>query len=136
MSAQAAITSLLLAAPALTALVGDRVHWLRLPETVNGRPYLNLQVVNDPLFYLHGAGVSSYRETFLQADAWADTHAQADAVAQAMIDVISGFRGAYGGVLFRGIWITGARDMEGSMTGGESQLFRRNVDLKTSWQME
>lgn len=136
MSAQEAFTGLLLADAGLSAIVGDRVHWMRLPDVVKGQPYVNLQVINDPLFYLAGARVSSYRETFVQADVWAEQYGQAVAGARALLAAVSGYRGTLNGVAFRGVWVTGQRDLDGSLTGGASQLFRRNVDLKISWQTE
>lgn len=129
---QAQLTSLLLSHAPLTALVGTRVHWLRLPESVSGYPYVNLQVVSGPVTY-HSKGVSALEQTRVQADIWADTYTSAEAVARALKDLLSGYRGDLGGVKFRGIFLDGARDGDGETVKGQKYLFRHTMDFKINW---
>lgn len=133
MAIEQALTGLLLADAGLAALVGNRVHWVRLPETVKGLPYVNLQVIDDPQSYMKGRTVSGFRQTLVQADAWSDTYAGAADTCAALVAAVSGYRGSVGGVFVSIVEVTGVRDFDASLTGGESQLFRRNVDLKLSW---
>lgn len=127
-----ALTALLLAYPALTALVGDRVHWLRLPPTVHGYPYVNLQVVARPHDYHYG-GKSNLEATRVQIDVWAESKEAQVATARAVSDCLSGYRGTVAGVNFRGIFLISDQEMPSDTTGEERQLFRRSVDFNISW---
>lgn len=129
---QADLTALLLATPALAALVGNRVHWGRLPPVVQGRPYINLTVVSDPRAY-HYRGATRLRKTRVQADIWAETAASAAAVADALEALLSGFRGDRGETAFRGVFLVAARDMTDDTPGQVQALFRRSFDFNFNW---
>lgn len=129
---QEALTALLLGDAGLTAQVGDRVHWMRRPATVTGRPYLNLQVVSDPRLY-HSKGTADLRRTRVQADIWGDTYATVTEAGRAFTDLVSAFRGAVLGVEFQVISVDSERDLAGETVEAETQLFRRSIDLLISW---
>lgn len=129
---QADLIALLLATPGLSALVGTRVHWGRLPPVVQGRPYINLTVISDPRQY-HYRGVTKLRQTRVQADIWAETVASAVAVGDVLETRLSGFRGDQGTTSFRGLFLIAARDMTGDSTGEVQALFRRSIDFNINW---
>ena len=130
-----ALTSLLLGDAALQALVAGRIHWLRQPRQAEGFPYVNLTMISDPRSY-HMAGPSRLRTTRVQLDVWAETYAEAEAVKEAVDDLLGGYRGTLGRVRFQGIFLGGERDLNDQTTGEERQLFRINVDLSISWKKE
>lgn len=132
---ETALTSVLLGSAPLTALVADRVHWLRQPDGVTGYPYVNLTLVSDPRGY-HMGGPSALRKSRVQVDVWAETYLGAVAVAKVLDALLSGFSGAVGDVSFQGIFIVGEGDFTDKTAGGERQLFRRRVDLSLSWEKE
>lgn len=129
---QEELTSLLLGHAPLTGLVGMRVHWLRLPESVKGYPYVNLQVVSGPVTY-HSKGATALEQTRVQADVWAETYTSVVAVAGALKGLLSGYRGDVDGVKFRGIFLDGARDGDGETVKGEKYLFRHTMDFMINW---
>ena len=120
--------------PALALLIADRFHWMRLPPTVTGRPYINAQVIDDPPVY-HSEGPSDWHDTQLQIDIWAETYQSAMDVRAAFLPLWSGRRLTFGGVQFQGVYVTGDRDLPGS-TITTAPLFRRSVDLKITWKLE
>lgn len=126
------LTALLLATPAVTGLVGTRVHWGMLPPTVQGRPYLNLTVVSDPQQY-HFKGPSQLRQPRVQIDIWAESAASARAVAAAVEALLSGYRGDRGSTRFRGVFLTAARDLTDTTPGRERDLFRRSLEFTVNW---
>jgi hypothetical protein len=130
-----ALTALLLGDADLTALIDDRVHWMRLPAGVSGYPYLNLQVISDPEEYLV-SGALKRHVSRVQCDFWAESYGDVKVAARAGRALLSGYRGRVSGVVFQRIFLTSAGDLLGTTTGGERQLFRVPVDLSISWFQE
>jgi len=132
-----ALTSMLLGHAPLQALVGARVHWLMQPRDVSGFPYLNLQVVSDPRTY-HMKGQTGLRQTQVQFDVWSETYSVTKSVVDVITDdqFLSGYQGSSNGIDFRGIFVSGKRDLTDSTTGEERQLFRASVDFEISWKKE
>lgn len=137
---QGALTTLLLGDAPLMALITTRVHWMRLPETVKGRPYINLQVVSGPVTYTLD-GENDWKNTRVQADIWADGYMtsgdQAGVVetCAALCDVLSGYSGDVGNIRVHSIFVDQARDLSGG-AGNAAPLgaaFHRSVDFKVSW---
>jgi len=121
---EAALTSLLLADAGLTALVGDRVHWLRLPQEVDVKPYINLQRVSGARDYTM-AGASGYAMGRVQADVWGLTYGSVKATAQALLAALSGYRGP----TIQGVFVESERDDTGDDAGGVNRLYRTSVDV-------
>lgn len=121
---EAALTSLLLADAGLTALVGDRVHWLRLPQDVDVKPYVNLQRVSGPRDYTM-RGPSGYAVGRVQIDAWGLTYGSAKGAANAVITALSGYRSNS----IQGVFVESERDDTGDDAGGVNRLFRTSVDV-------
>lgn len=129
------LTALLLAAPTIAALVDTRVHWGRLPATVQGRPYINMAVISDPRSY-HFQGATGLRQTRVQFDIWAESATSAKDVAAAVEALLSGFRGVVGVTNFRGVFLDAERDLTGDTAGENVALFRRVQDYNINWFLE
>lgn len=125
----------LLADTALAGLVGARIHWGRLPATVAGRPYVNLTAVSNPGQYHHGAR-SNYGETRVQADVWAESAADALAVARVLRARIEAQRFSSVGVQFQGVFVRGERDSITDTVGDERPLFGKSIDFMIHWAEE
>jgi hypothetical protein len=119
-----ALIALLLGAPALAALTGPRVYWVRKPQTVAGRPYVVLQRIDGVPFY-HMQGASDYTASRVQADVYAETYTTAKKTARALIAAISGHSGG----MFQGVFVDAERDLSASDAGEVTPLFRVSVDL-------
>lgn len=132
---EAALTAVLLAHAPLSALIGDRVHWQRLPRSVDGLPYVNLQVISGPRRY-HSKAPDALKTDRVQADVWAETAASRKAVADTLESLLSGYRGSSTGIAFRGVFMDGGRDLGGDAAGGTARLFRRQMDFMINWKPE
>lgn len=119
-----AVTALLLADAGLTALVGNRIHWMRLPQSVEGMPYVNLQTVSGIRDY-HMGGPSGLTQHRLQVDAWGASYGSAKAAARAAAAVLSGHRGT----TLRGGFIDSERDFADADSGDVNRLFRTSFDI-------
>ncbi|MGZ2455461.1 DUF3168 domain-containing protein [Rhizobium anhuiense] len=124
---EAAIIALLLADARVKAIAGDRVHFVRAPQGLP-RPYGLLTVVSGTEDYtMQGAsGLGSAR---MQIDGYGETYKSARDLVEAMLAVLSGFRGERSGVNFKGIFIDSRRDLPASDSGDVTPLFRRSADI-------
>lgn len=104
--------------PATHALVEDRVRPKKLVES-DPFPQIVYHLVSSPRQYTHG-GDSGLRSPRYQFDCWAKDPDTAEAVAEAVVEALSGR--SFGGVTFS-LVIDEREDLEES-TG----LFRRMVD--------
>lgn len=97
---QKVLANLLIAYAPYAALVDNRCHWDEMPQ---GQPMPNtvMFVVSGVTDYTM-AGASGYVMTRVQFDCRGTSAAQARAVAEALTDRLSGFRGAFGGFKFQG----------------------------------
>ncbi|MBY6113295.1 DUF3168 domain-containing protein [Mameliella alba] len=130
-----ALTAFLLADATLVALVGTRVHWLRLPDQVGTFPYVRLQMVDAPRSY-HSKGASGLQIDRVQVDAWGETYESAKAVERAIEARLSGYRGAQSGVMFQGVFKLDARDLTDMTAEAERRLFRLQADYEIAWKTE
>lgn len=81
----AAVRTILVAAPAVTSLVGQRVSPV-FAEQNTDLPYVTLSVMNaDPFNHLRGSNLDTCR--FL-VSAWARTYSEADAIGEACRDAL------------------------------------------------
>lgn len=122
-----AITALLLADARLSQLVGNQVHWGRLPQGAKADAYVVLQVISGAPDYTM-ARRSGLEGNRVQIDGYAKTALAAKAVANAVTAVLEGFRGKRGGVRLQGGFIDTRRDWQPDSAAG-NQLFRRQHDL-------
>ncbi len=100
-----AFRALLLAAPAVTALVpAARINWRRHPQGA-AWPGIVLRVISDRDAYAL-ATTTNMATARVQVDVWAESVAEAEAVAQAVRTALGGYRDA----TFARIELAGARD--------------------------
>lgn len=129
-----AITFLLLGDAGVTALVGNRVHWLRLPQSVGEKPYINLQRVTGRRDY-RMQGASGLVSSRLQIDAWGETYSSAKHSARAVIAALSGYRGIVNGTEIQGGFVDTERDLNDADAGDVNRLYRVSVDIEI-WHSE
>lgn len=104
----AALRRRLLDDAAVAGIVGARIFWGIVPPDTP-TPYLRLQVISDPRPQL----LDDYedgRTTRVQCDAFADTHAEAVAAAQALIAAVA-TPATVAGVAFGNCRADGPRDL-------------------------
>lgn len=88
------LRALLIADPAVSALVGDRVHALQLPRG-GALPALKYQRISGER--VRGlSGPHGQAHPRMQIDAYADSHAAAEAVADAVEAALDGYAGPAG----------------------------------------
>jgi hypothetical protein len=119
-----AVTAILLADAGVTALVGNRVHAMRLPQSVSVWPYINLQQISGVREY-HQQGPSGLVEGRLQLDAWGERYLDAKNAAHAAARALSGYRDD----TIRGGFIDNERDYADESAGGVTRLFRTQIDI-------
>lgn len=131
-SAEAALYTLLTAGSPnpVAALVGTRVYPLVLPQNVL-YPAIRYQRISTPRSQYRGLdGRAEYASPRFQIDAYALTHSQAIAVAQAVYELLEGFTGTVAGLRIDHISTDdeGADLEEGAAPGG-AHLYRQRVDV-------
>lgn len=122
-----AITALLLADPALALLVGNRVHWGRIPQGKTGTAIV-LQVVGGAPDYTL-AGPSGLEPSRVQVDGYALTALEAKQACNRALDVLGFQRGPVLGVTLQGGFIDSRRDFQPDAAGGSERLYRRSSDI-------
>lgn len=118
------LIALLLATPALTALTGSRIYWLRFPQSGSARPYIVLQRIDGVQSY-EMSGISDHVASRIQADVYAETYKSSKQVSRQLIATLSGFSGG----IFQGIFIDSQRDLPATDAGEVTALFRTSVDF-------
>lgn len=129
------ITQHLLAHVALTALIGDRLHWSRLPSGEVATPYLILQDIDSVPTY-HSRGDANLYEDRLQADVYATEYDTALAVARIVRDRLSAHSGTAQGARVLAVFFDGWRDLTAQTTGGHARLYRLSADFLVHWKSE
>lgn len=108
----------LLAQPALSALIGERLYPLTLPQGAT-MPAMTYAVISGNTPGTHsGPGLSRRRYQF---DCWGTTYSSADAVATALSDAVSSKRGVIGQASLL--------DNEVDQYDPETKRYRRIVDV-------
>jgi hypothetical protein len=110
---QTKLAGLLLAYSPLAALVGNRVQWDTLPQ---GQPLGQIAmtlVTGIPDYHMQGA--SGLHLSRVQFDCRDGTAAKARAIAEALCDRLSGFRGVYQGYQFQGCFQVNQRTSFGKV---------------------
>ena len=120
------LAALLLAHAPLTALTAQRVHWMRAPQNV-AKPYVVMQVISGIPDVTHG-GPSGLADARVQIDCYGLTYSSAKAVARAVTQRLSGYRGTQGATVFDGVFKAGERD-EYEDEASPDKLFRVSMDF-------
>jgi len=116
------LVDLLLAAPALQAVVADRIKWDVLPQG-GIRPAIVLYGIAGVPDYAM-SGPTGLVSSVVQADCQGATKADALAAASALKSVLSGYRGDVGSTRFGGAFVT-----------AERQSFSRADDGAGAWHL-
>jgi Protein of unknown function (DUF3168) len=109
MSMEEALVAFLLSVPGVAALVGSRIHWVRLPQGLD-TPHVRLTVISGGLTYNY-SGADSVQGMRVQMDCFGDTYASAKSVGRAVEAALSGFRGVMGSRFVDGAFLVAARDL-------------------------
>lgn len=104
-----AIIAMLLADSGVAAEIGTHVYPGRAPQGVDTSYALVRSITRLPDYTMGGA--SGYEERRFQIDVYAETYTKAKLTARAIVDALSGFRGAKGSVFIQGIFLDGERDL-------------------------
>lgn len=122
---EAALIAHLLAQAGITALVGNRINWLRRPQAAVLPDIILHRIDGAPDYHL--TGPSGLVESRVQVDCWADTFAGAKHIARAVEAAVSGQRFTRGAIRFDAILILD----EGDDTFDETPnvYFRTRLDL-------
>ena len=121
---QAALTARLLAAVAVTAIAGTRIHWTKVPQGT-ALPYARMQTISD-LRPQHLTGYDGARQTRVQVDCFAKKYAEARAMAEAVIAAMA-LPATVSGVRFGRTRAEGPRDLGEDTPDGF--IHRMSVDL-------
>ncbi|OMQ44929.1 DUF3168 domain-containing protein [Ensifer sp. 1H6] len=120
-----ALTALLLADARVKQLVGDRVHWGRAPQGERA-PYLVLQVIGGRPDY-HAQGPSGLVDARVQADSYGEKYLATKNLSDAVIALLSGYRGEVAGTRLQAGFVDAARDLPTETD--VKRLFRRSADI-------
>ena len=107
----------LLAQTGITALVGDRIHFVQAPQDV-APPYLVFQKISDPPQHSHDGPLGLSNPRF-QFSAFAETYSAAKQVVAAVQAVLDGYKGIMGDLYIGGAF----RDDENDLERGTDGLF-------------
>lgn len=125
------LVALLLAAPAIQAVAGSRVWWVRRPQG-SDLPCAILQTVSTVPAYGF-AGPKNWQESRVQVDCYALTYAAARGLAAAVATRLSGYSGTQGATQFQGVFQISDRDLfEGGGTA-EDRIYRVMLEFQVIW---
>lgn len=122
-----ALRSLIVSDAGVGALVSTRVYWRQAPQSVDA-DFINLTRVSGQRDY-HMASPSGLENSRVQADCWASSYSAAKAIARAVANAVSGYKGTVGGKRLQGVFIDSERDDDFETTGGRETRFRTSLDL-------
>ena len=127
-----ALRTFLLGASGLSALVGNRVHWVRSPQAA-ASPRVVLYRIGG-LRHMSLAGPSGIVESRVQVDCIGASYSSAKTVARAVEDRLSGYSGIALNTQFEGVFLIGERD-DFEDTDTPDKLFRTSLDFNV-WHKE
>jgi hypothetical protein len=123
-----ALTALLLGDARVALIFGDRIHWISTPQGVTGYPRAVLQVASGGVDVTND-GPSGLESARVQIDSYGKTYADAKAGSDAILGLLSGYRGVVGGVRIHAGFVDSKRDLPASDSGDGTKLFRRSADI-------
>lgn len=118
-----ALMNILLSSVGVTALVSNRIEWVRTTQGEQS-PRIVLQLISNVRSYTM-SGPSGYAASRVQIDIYAERYLEAKQVYRAVIKTLSGYRGGD----IQGIFIQSERDLTDADAGGVSNLFRNSIDI-------
>lgn len=128
------LRSLLLANPTLTALVGNKIYWDEIPQTTK-RPAIVMYLVSGLAGY-HAQGADGLNTTRVQFDCQSLVVSEKWAIARALEDALSGFRGIQGDTQFQGMFKSLERDKAERPATPAATFFVRQLDFEIWWRVK
>ena len=121
--------SLVRADASVTALLGNRINWIKRPQEDTIFPACVLQRVGGSVGY-HSKAPDGLVDSRVQCDVWAHTYGAAKIAMRAIQAVISGHSGTVGGTVFQSVTIDSERDLSDEDQSINNQLFRVSADFR------
>lgn len=109
---------------ALLATAAPRRFWGRAPQAAPQRPYVVLSRVSGVPGY-HMQGPDGLTASRVQIDVYGDTYVSAHSTGDAIISILSGYRGG----TIQGVFLAGRRDLTGIDGSDPNELFRMSIDV-------
>jgi hypothetical protein len=103
-----AFIAYLLATPAITAVTGNRIHWMEIPQA-SPYPAVRLQVVSTVPDYTY-EGAQGLKRSRVQIDCYALSYQSGKAVARTIEARLSGEKFTQGPIRFEGCFMDAERD--------------------------
>lgn len=122
---QRVLANLLIAHAPLFALVNNRIHWARMPQGLP-MPNITMHKISGVTDYVM-SGASGFVTTRVQFDCKGKTLAEAQSVAERLVQRLSGFRGIFAGYHFQGCFIDGEGQDDGKDGTADWFIERRDV---------
>lgn len=119
------LVAYLLADANLSALVGNRIHPIELPQTIN-TPAITYQRISNPRTMTHDQDSTGLSEPRFQFNAYAETYSVARAVIVALRECLLGFKGVFGTIRVDGI----LHEHEQDFYEPETELYHMIVDYR------
>jgi len=129
-----ALRAALLAAPGITGLVGQRIHWAALPRSM-ALPAIALHQISGVRDYQMNTPAHLVAAR-VQADCWANSNKDASRVARAINAAIGGYRGTVAGVLLHGAFLESEQDLTDVGGGAPAELLHRVSQDWIIWHAE
>lgn len=126
---QTVLANLLLAHPRLESLVGNRVQWDALPQGSPVEGVVMFAVSGVPNYTMQGP--SGFVSSRVQFDCRGTSAAKARAIAEALNERLSGFRGTFSGIAFQGCFAQSQRSSAGK--DGAVSWFTDSRDFTIHW---
>lgn len=126
---QTKLANLALEHAPLVALIGNRIHWRRMPQGLP-MPNIVMHKISGVTDYTM-AGVSGYVATRVQFDCKGGTLAEAQSVALALAARLSGFNGIFGGYSFQGCFLVNEGQDDGK--DGTVDWYTERRDFMIHW---
>lgn len=125
---EAALKTLLLGDGRVSLLAGNRVNWVRTPQEVTAYPRAVLQVISGTVDMTND-GPSGLESARVQIDCYGESYKSAVALSDAILGVLSGYRGVISGVRIHAGFVDSKRDLAAADSGDVTRLFRRSADI-------
>lgn len=125
---EAALTTLLLGDGRVSLIAGNRVNWVRTPQEVTDYPRAVLQIISGDVDVTND-GPSGLESARVQIDSYGETYLSAKALSDAILAVLSGYRGVVSGVRIHAGFVDSKRDLPATDSGDVTRLFRRSADI-------
>lgn len=131
MEMEEALIARLLAAPAITAIFGNRIHWQRRPATERDLPALTLNIAADPRAYHHDAP-DDLQEARVQFDVRAESYLGMKIGARVVLSEMEAEKDQADVHFDEGLKVSGS-DAPNETLGGGTEVFRYTMDIMVSF---